>query len=104
MSTQATNPLPPGIQSIDLNGITQRYHVHGRRGRGPAYRGIAATRAWRTKVPRVACTHPRRHSDQHRPRRGRRHHRRPPPAAPSPRRSILQLAANGRITALTIRP
>jgi hypothetical protein len=30
MSTQATNLLSPGIQSIDLNGVTQRYHVHGR--------------------------------------------------------------------------
>jgi hypothetical protein len=42
------------------------------------YRGTAAIRAWRTKVPRVAYTHPRRQNGQHRPRRGHRHHRRLP--------------------------
>jgi pimeloyl-ACP methyl ester carboxylesterase len=29
MSTPATNPLSPGAHTIDVNGITQRYHVHG---------------------------------------------------------------------------
>jgi pimeloyl-ACP methyl ester carboxylesterase len=29
MSTSATNPLSPGTHSIDVNGVTQRYHVHG---------------------------------------------------------------------------
>jgi proline iminopeptidase len=29
MSTSATNPLSPGTHDIDVNGLTQRYHVHG---------------------------------------------------------------------------